>query len=303
MDFVVVDDIVRTPVERFANLAVFPFDPVFRDWRGMRLAHIDVGQGPVVVLLHGEPTWSYLWRKVIPPLAAAVFRCIAPDLPGFGRSDKPLDPAWYSYDNHTASVGSLLDDLDLSDVTLVMHDWGGPIGLRLATIDQRDRISRVVLMDTGVFTGEQTMSDEWLRFRAFVAAHPDVPIRPLIRGGCKHPPASAVLDAYDAPFPTAASKAGVRRFPELIPLAADAPGAATGREVLRGLLRDHRPALILWADADPVLPLEPFGRQMQRVLPMADQLRVIADAGHYLQEDQGELVGRTITDWLAGVRR
>jgi len=281
----------------------FPFDPVFRDWRGMRLAPIDVGQGPVVVLLHGEPTWSYLWRNVIPPLVAGGFRCVAPDLPGFGRSDKPLDAAWYSYDNHTAAVASLLDDLDLSGVTLVMHDWGGPIGLRLATTERPDRVGRLVLMDTGIFTGEQTMGEEWLRFRAFVAAHPDLPIRPLIRGGCKHPPAPEVLDAYEAPFPTAASKAGARRFPELIPLTRDAPGAATGREVLQRLLRDRRPALILWADADPVLPLESFGRQMQRVLAMADELRVIGDAGHYLPEDQGELVGRTIADWLAGVPR
>ena len=279
----------------------FPFDPVFRDWQGMRLAHVDVGEGPVVLLLHGEPTWSYLWRKVIPPLLEAGFRCVAPDLPGFGRSDKPLDPAWYSFDNHTASIASLLDDLDLSDVTLVMHDWGGPIGLRLATIERPDRVSRLVLMDTGIFTGEQTMSEEWLRFRAFVAAHPDVPIPPLIRGGSKKPLAPEVLAAYEAPFPTEASKAGVRRFPELIPLTPDGPGAATGREVLQRLIRDRRPALLLWADADPVLPLEPFGRQMQRVLAMADELTVIRDAGHYLQEDQGDLVGRTIAAWLAGV--
>ena len=298
-----VEEIARTPAERFLNLSDFGFDPVFRDWRGMRLAHVDVGQGPIVLLLHGEPTWSYLWRKVIPPLVEAGFRCIAPDLPGFGQSDKPLDPAWYSYDNHTAAVASLLDDLDLYDVTLVMHDWGGPIGLRLAAIERPDRVSRLVVMDTGVFTGEQTMSDEWLRFRAFVAAHPDVPIRPLIRGGCKHPLAPEVLAAYDAPFPTAASKAGARRFPELIPLTPDAPGAATGRAVLQRLLHDHRPAQILWADADPVLPLEPYARQMQRVLPMADELNVIGDAGHYLQEDQGALVGRTIAAWLAGVRR
>jgi haloalkane dehalogenase len=264
----------------------------------MRLAHIDVGQGPIVLLLHGEPTWSYLWRSVIPPLVAAGFRCIAPDLPGFGRSDKPVEPAWYSYDTHTASLVSVFDDLDLRDVTLVMHDWGGPIGLRVAMTERPERVSRLVVMDTGVFTGEQRMSDEWLRFRAFVAARPDVPIGRLIRGGCKTPPTVEVLAAYEAPFPDEASKTGARRFPELIPLDPEAPGAVEGRVVVRLLVRDQRPALVLWADADRVLPLESAGRQFQRLFQTADDLTVIHDAGHFLQEDQGDHVGRVIADWL-----
>lgn len=269
----------------------------------MRLSHVDVGRGPVVLLLHGEPTWSYLWRKVIPPLLQAGFRCIAPDLPGFGRSDKPLDPAWYSYDAHTAAVGSLLDHLDLHDVTLVMHDWGGPIGLRVATTEHATRVSRLVVMDTGVFNGEQRMSDEWLRFRAFVRTHPDLPIQPLIRGGCKKHPPAEVLASYEAPFPNAASKAGARRFPELVPLTRDAPGAAEGGLVIERLRSDDRPALVVWAGADSVLPLEPVGRQFQRLFRTADDLTVIRDAGHYLQEDQGEQVGRVIADWLVRQRR
>ena len=269
----------------------------------MRLAHVDVGHGPIALLLHGEPTWSYLWRKVIPPLVNAGFRCIAPDLPGFGRSDKPLEPAWYSYDNHTAALVSLFDDLDLLDVTLVMHDWGGPIGLRVAMTERAERVSRLVVMDTGVFTGEQRMTDEWLRFRAFVAARPDVPIGPLIRGGCKTPPTVEVLAAYEAPFPDEASKAGPRRFPELIPLNPQAPGASEGLAVMRRLVRDQRPALVLWADRDVVLPLESFGRPFQRLFRTADDLTLIQDAGHYLQEDQGDQVGRVIADWLTRQRR
>ncbi len=269
----------------------------------MRLAHIDVGQGPIVLLLHGEPTWSYLWRKVIPPLVGAGFRCIAPDLAGFGRSDKPVEPAWYSYDNHTAALVSLFDDLDLRDVTLVMHDWGGPIGLRVAMIERPERVSRLVVMDTGVFTGEQQMSDEWLRFRAFVTARPDVPIWPLIRGGCKTPPPADVRAAYEAPFPNEASKTGARRFPELIPLDPEAPGAAEGRVVMQRLVRDQRPALVLWADADVVLPLESVGRSFQRLFRTADDLTVIRDAGHFLQEDQGDQVGRVIADWLTRQQR
>jgi haloalkane dehalogenase len=269
----------------------------------MQLAHIDVGQGPIVLLLHGEPTWSYLWRKVIPPIVDAGFRCIAPDLAGFGRSDKPVDPAWYSYANHTAAVVSLIDDLDLDGVTLVMHDWGGPIGLRVAMNERPERVDRLVVMDTGVFTGEQQMSDEWLRFRAFVAARPDVPIRPLIRGGCKTPPSADVLAAYEAPFPNEASKTGARRFPELIPLDPEAPGASEGRVVMQRLVRDQRPALVLWADADAVLPLESVGRPFQRLFRTADDLTVIRDAGHFLQEDQGDQVGRVIGDWLARPQR
>lgn len=265
----------------------------------MRLAHIDEGEGPPVVMLHGEPTWSFLYRKVMPPLLEAGYRCIVPDLPGFGRSDKPKDESWYSYDNHTTSIVSLFEDLDLRDVTLVMQDWGGPIGLRLATLELPERVSRLVVMDTGVFTGHQRMGDEWLRFRDFVARVPDTPVQRLIRGACKTPPPPEVLAAYEAPFPNIESKAGVRAFPELIPLTPDAPGAETGQAVYQALTKETRPALLLWADSDPVLPLDPAGYGMQRILPTVEELTVVEDAGHFLQEDQGEQIGGIIAGWLA----
>ncbi len=292
-------NVYRTPDERFGSLPGFTYEPVYREWRGMRLAHIDEGEGPPVVMLHGEPTWSFLYRKVMPPLLEAGYRCIVPDLPGFGRSDKPKDESWYSYDNHTTSIVSLFEDLDLRDVTLVMQDWGGPIGLRLATLELPERVSRLVVMDTGVFTGHQRMGDEWLRFRDFVARVPDTPVQRLIRGACKTPPPPEVLAAYEAPFPNIESKAGVRAFPELIPLTPDAPGAETGQAVYQALTKETRPALLLWADSDPVLPLDPAGYGMQRILPTVEELTVVEDAGHFLQEDQGEQIGGIIAGWLA----
>jgi haloalkane dehalogenase len=291
-------DVLRTPEERFADVPDFPWEPRFRDWEGLRLAHLDEGDGPPVVLLHGEPTWSFLWRKVVPPLLEAGYRCIAPDLPGFGRSDKPVDDAWYSYDRHTDAVASLLDELDLRDATLVMQDWGGPIGLRVATLERPERVARLVAMDTGVFTGHQQMSDGWHRFAAFVARNRDLPIGRLIVGACRTPPPDEVVAAYEAPFPDERSKAGPRTFPPMIPLTPDAPGAAEGQAVAVAMLRDRRPALLMWADSDPALPLDPVGRQVQALFPTADELTVIEEAGHFLQEDQGEQIGALIADWL-----
>ena len=292
-------DIFRTPDDRFENLPGFPYEPHYRNWHGMRLAHIDEGEGPPVVMLHGEPTWSYLYRKVMPPLMDAGYRCIAPDLPGFGRSDKPIDEAWYSYEVHTAAVVSLFEDLDLRDVTLMVQDWGGPIGLRLATLEIPERVSRLVVMDTGVFTGYQRMSDEWLRFRDFVARVPDTPVKRLIRSACHTPPPPEVLAAYEAPFPNVESKAGVRTFPQLIPLTPEAPGAEAGQAVYEALKQETRPTLLLWADSDPVLPLDPAGYGMQRLLPTVEDLTVVEDAGHFLQEDQGERIGTLVAEWLA----
>lgn len=292
-------NVYRTPEESFDGLPEFPYEPHYREWRGMRLAHIDEGEGPPIVMLHGEPTWSFLYRKVMGPLLDAGYRCIAPDLPGFGRSDKPADESWYSYDGHTAAIAALFEELDLQDVTLVMQDWGGPIGFRVATTELPDRVSRLVVMDTGVFTGEQQMSDEWLRFRDFVARVRDTPVKRLIRGACHTPPSPEVLAAYEAPFPNIESKAGARVFPQLIPLEPDAPGAAEGRAVAEALARDTRPTLLLWADSDPVLPLETAGYGMQRLLS-AEGLTVIEDAGHFLQEDRGEHIGELTVDWLAG---
>ena len=187
-----------------------------------------------MVFFHGEPTWSFLWRKVIPPVSDAGFRCLAPDLAGFGRSDKPTDFDFYSYDRHTELAGTLLEDLDLREATVVVHDWGGPIGLRLA-VEHPERISRLVIMDTGLFTGHQKMTDAWIAFRDFVKRTEDLPVGMLVRGACKTDPGDEVIAAYEAPYPNAASKAGARAFPLMLPTTPEAPGAEAGQRVLDSL--------------------------------------------------------------------
>ncbi len=188
--------------EALEGLPDFPFAAHYRDVDGLRLAHLDEGDGAPVIFLHGEPTWSFLWRKVIPPVRDAGFRCVAPDLAGFGRSDKPTDIAFYTYDRHVELAGTLLEDLDLRGATIVVHDWGGPIGLRLA-VEQAERIERIVILDTGLFTGHQKMSDAWIAFRDFVERTEDLPVGMLVRGACKSDPGDEVIAAYDAPYPDA----------------------------------------------------------------------------------------------------
>jgi haloalkane dehalogenase len=286
---------VRTPDEVLEGLPEFPFAAHYREVDGLRLAHVDEGEGAPVVFLHGEPTWSYLWRKVLPAVRDAGFRCLAPDLVGFGRSDKPSDIGFYSYDRHVELAGTLLEDLDLRGATMVVHDWGGPIGLRLA-VEQPERVDRLVILDTGLFTGRQRMTDAWLAFHDFVARTEDLPVGFLVRGACKTDPGDAVIAAYDAPYPNVASKAGARAFPLMLPQRPDDPGAAAGQRVLEALREDRRPTLMLWGDSDPVLPLsvaEHFAESIGRPPP-----RPIENASHFLQEDQGPLIGSLIADWL-----
>jgi haloalkane dehalogenase len=286
---------VRTPDDALRGLPGYPFEQRYREVDGLRLAHIDEGEGAPVIFMHGEPTWSYLWRKVIPPVRDAGFRCVAPDLAGFGGSDKPTDIGWYSYDRHTELAASLLEDLDLRGATIVVHDCGGPIGLRLA-VEHPDRIERIVILDTGLFTGHQRMTDAWTAFREFVERTEDLPIGFLVRGACKHDPGDEVIAAYDAPYPDAASKAGARAFPLLIPRAPDERGAAAGQRVQDALREDKRPKLVLWADSDPILPPnvgERFAEAVGAPVP-----RPIEDASHFLQEDKGPEIGAQIADWL-----
>jgi haloalkane dehalogenase len=290
-----VPDAVRTPDELLQGLPEFPFESSYRTIDGLRLAHIDVGDGPPVVFFHGEPTWSFLWRKVIPPVLEAGFRCIAPDLPGFGRSDKPVDLDWYSYDRHVEMTAPLLEELDIRDATFVVHDWGGPVGLRLA-VDHPERVARLVVLDTGLFTGRQKMTDAWMAFRNFVERTDDLPVGFLVRGACKKDPGDEVIAAYEAPFVNPESKAGARAFPLMLPTDPSMPGAAAGERVLEALKGDARPKLVLWADSDPVIPLETGHRFAAALGTEVDH--VIADASHFLQEDAGAEIGGLIADWL-----
>ena len=288
---------MRTDEQALEGLPDFPFESTYRQVDGLRLAHLDVGEGAPVIFFHGEPTWSFLWRKVIPPVRDAGFRCVAPDLAGFGRSDKPTDFDFYSYDRHAELAATLLEDLDLRDATAVVHDWGGPIGLRLA-VEHPERISRLVIMDTGLFTGHQKMTDAWLAFRNFVERTEDLPVGMLVRGACKTDPGDEVIAAYEKPYPNPASKAGARAFPLMLPTTPDAPGAEAGQRVLDSLRDDRRPTLMLWADSDPIIPPatgERFAEAIGR-----DRPRAIENASHFLQEDQGPLIGGLIAEWLTG---
>ncbi len=287
---------VRTPDERFEGLPDFPFQPHYREVDGLRLAHLDEGDGPPVIMLHGEPTWSFLWRHVLPPVRDAGHRVLCPDLVGFGRSDKPVDRDWFSYDRHTALAATLLEDLDLRDATLVVHDWGGPIGLRLA-VEHPDRIARIVITDTGVSRGDRRMPEAWQTFRAFVDRVEDLPIGPIVQGGTVSHLPDAVIAAYEAPFHDLGSKAAARAVPGLVAETPDHPAAAAGARVLEALAADSRPTLVLWGAQDPVLPLE-LGRAFARAIG-APEPEPIPGAGHFLQEDAGAAIGARIADWLA----
>jgi haloalkane dehalogenase len=289
------EGVFRTPEERLQGLPDFPFESRYEEVDGLRLAYLDEGEGQPLVFFHGEPTWSFLWRKVIPPVRDAGYRCIAPDYAGFGRSDKPLDLDWYTYDRHVELMAALLERLELRDATVVVHDWGGPIGLRLA-VEHPEWFTRLVIMDTGPFTGHQRMSEAWLAFRDFVRKEADVPVGFLVRGGCKNDPGEEVIAAYEAPYMGGETKAGTRAFPLILPTDPEMPGAAEGKAVADALREDERPALVLWADSDPVLPFS-VGERVSSQLGFPPP-RPVADAGHFLQEDAGPSIGATIADWL-----
>jgi haloalkane dehalogenase len=296
-------DILRTPPENFDGLPGFPYEPHFHLWDGLWLAHIDEGDGPAILMLHGQPTWSYLFRKLIPPLVVAGYRCIAFDYPGFGRSDKPDDVDWYAFDRHVAATASLIEDLDLHDVTMLGHDWGGPIGLRVATGSLAERIERFVMMDTTILTG-QDLGEAWHVFRDLVATREDLPVGRIVRMGCREHLSREVVHAYDAPFPDASYKAGVRAFPRLIPLSEEDPTAIAGHETIAALSDDARPVLLLWGEKDPIFPFEVFAHPLHSVFRGADGPLVVENTGAFMFEDQGGRIASLLTAWLEeqGVR-
>ena len=287
----------RTPDERFVGLPDFAFEPRYLEVDGLRLAYLDEGEGDPVVFFHGEPTWSYLWRKVIPPVREAGYRCIAPDYAGFGRSDKPTEIAWYSYDRHVELMAALVEALDVRGATGVVHDWGGPIGLRLA-VEHPDRFARLVVLDTGLFTGEQRMTEAWQRFRDFVERTEDLPVSLLVRNAVARGMSDDVAAAYDAPFPTPDSKVGARAFPLILPTSPEMPGGTAGSRTLEALRSDERPKLVLWADSDFIIPFE-VGERFAAAIN-APPPRKVERASHFLQEDAGEEIGEAIAAWLGG---
>jgi haloalkane dehalogenase len=285
----------RTPDERFAGLPGFVFAPHYLEQDGLRMHYLDEGEGDPVLCLHGEPTWSFLYRKMVPGLTAAA-RVIAPDYFGFGRSDKPEDAGWYTFDRHCASIRRLVEQLDLRRVTVVVQDWGGPIGLRLA-VEQPERVARLVILNTGL-GGGRPPSEAWLRFRDVVrAAGGDFQAGRLIRTAAVRGLADAVVAAYDAPFPTAESKAGVLAFPEQVPIKPEHPNTAPLMAIREALASWEKPTLVLFGDSDPIFRPE-VADAIARWIPGALPAELVANAGHFVQEDAGEEVAARIVEFL-----
>ena len=291
-------DIYRTPDERFRDLPGYPFEPHYLDWQGLRMHYLDEGEGAEpILLLHGEPDWSYLYRKMVPVLAGR-FRVVAPDYLGFGRSDKPTAVDWYTFDRHVESVEHLVRQLDLERTTVVVQDWGGPIGLRVA-VEMKDRFARLVVLNTGLFGGDDWPTEGFLRWRGFAErVGVEMEVGRVMQASVKKPLDEATLAAYEAPWPSRESKAGVAAFPLLVPLGAEDANAPALRKVAEALRGWDVPALVCWSDGDPVFTLA-HGQAMADNLPGAHgRMAVVRGAGHMLQEDAGEEIAERIVEWV-----
>jgi haloalkane dehalogenase len=292
-------EVYRTPDERFSDLPDYEFEAHYADVDGLRLHYLDEGEGDPIVCFHGEPTWSFLYRKMIPPLAAGGHRVIAPDYAGFGRSDKPTDRSWYTYDRHVDLMTALLEQLDIEDATVVVQDWGGPIGLRWAT-ENPERARRLVIMNTGLFTGQ--VNEAFMAWRNFAERNPDLPIGFVIQGATATDVPQEVIDAYEAPWPTAESKAGAAQFPLIVPIEETAPGAAEMGAARERLQEWEQPALVCFSDSDPIFTPK-AGQRFVDLIPGARDLVVIEGAAHFLQEDKGEQIAGEINSFLEDARR
>lgn len=291
-------DVFRTPEDRFAGLPGYDFAPNYfepaGDLAGIRMHYLDEGDGEPILLLHGEPTWSFLYRKMIPALAPR-FRVIAPDYIGFGRSDKPTDRDWYTYERHVDSIVQLFEHLDLRDITVVVQDWGGPIGLRCA-VEHEDRFGRLVILNTGIMRpGPNWPSDAFMQWRNYAERHPDLDVAFIIQASTVTDLSQEVLDAYAAPWPDSASKAGVAAFPLLVPLSEADPGAAEMVRTGDALREWSKPALVAFSDSDPIFP-QAAGERLASRIPGA-KFVPITGAAHFLQEDKGEEIADVILEF------
>ena len=296
-------NVQRTADARFSDVPDFPWSPRYTTVAGLRMAHVEDGPATAdpVLMLHGEPTWSFLYRKMIAPVAAAGYRAIAPDLVGFGRSDKPTDRGAYTYAGHVEWMTTWLDAMGLNRITLVGQDWGSLIGLRLVAA-MPDRFARVVLANGGLPDGRGTPPLALKAWIAFAKHSPVFPIGKIVRGGCTKGLTRAEVAAYDAPFPDNASKAGARAFPALVPVTLDAPGAADNRLAWDALRQFTKPFLCAYSSGDPIT--RGADRRFREQVPGArDQPHVtIRGAGHFLQEDAGPELARVVIDFMQGTR-
>jgi haloalkane dehalogenase len=292
-------DVLRTPDERFAEISGL-FAPHYLEIEsGLRMHFVDEGprDAPAVLMLHGEPSWSFLYRKVIASVVRAGLRAVAPDLVGFGRSDKPAHREDYTYQRHVDWMTAFLERTDLKEVTLLCQDWGGLIGLRLVA-ERGERFARVVAANTFLPTGDRKPSDAFFVWRQFSQDVPEFPTSGIVLSGCARPLATDVLAAYDAPFPDESYKAGARQFPMLVPATPDDPAAEPNRRAWESLDRWEKPFLTLFGDKDPVT--RGAEKVLQARIPGAkgQPHAVLVDAGHFLQEDVGEELAQRTIDFI-----
>lgn len=296
-------EILRTPDERFADLEDFPFAPRYTDVDGLRVHHVEEGPegGRPVLLLHGEPTWSYLYRKMIPPLAAAGLRAVAPDLVGFGRSDKPAALADYSYAQHVAWLARWLEIRDLSGLTLVCQDWGSLLGLRLVA-EHPDRFAAVVVANGFLPTGDTAVPAAFKLWQLFSRWSPWFPVGRIVQAGCASPLTARARAGYEAPFPGARFKAGARAFPRLVPTSPDDPATEANRAAWKVLESWEKPFLTAFGSRDPIF--RGADQVLQKKIPGAagQPHTTIRGAGHFIQEDRGEELAEVIIRLLADSR-
>jgi haloalkane dehalogenase len=296
---------LRTPDERFQNLPGYPFEPHYvdvpdGDGGSLRMHYVDEGprEGKIVLLLHGEPSWSYLYRKMIPGIVAAGHRVIAPDLIGFGRSDKPSEQSDYTFQRHIDWLTSFVKQLDLRDITYFGQDWGAVLGLRVAA-ENEDRYARIVIGNGGLPTGDRPANDAFMRWQKFSQTSPHFPIGQLIQGATVTTLTDDVVAAYDAPFPDDSYKAGARIFPTLVPTTPDDPAAPANRKAWEVLQKWEKPFLTCFSDSDPVT--KGGERALQSLIPGTNgQPHVMIEGGgHFLQEDKGAELGALVVDFIA----
>lgn len=292
-------NVLRTPEACFEGLPGFPFKPRYTEVDGLRIHHVDEGPAdvPVVLLMHGEPTWSYLYRKMIPVFAGAGYRAVAPDLVGFGRSDKPSHKSDYTYQRHVDWMTDWLEQLDLRNITLVGQDWGSLIGLRVA-VENESRFERIVMANGALPTGDETLPRVFRIWRAFSQYSPWFPVGRIVQAGCRQPVSRSVRAAFDAPFPSRGYKAGARAFPALVPASPADPASDANRAAWEKLRRWEKPFLCAYATGDPITRAT-YDVFRERVPGARGQPHsLVRGAGHFIQEDRGEELARRIVDWL-----
>ncbi|TGK20521.1 haloalkane dehalogenase [Leptospira stimsonii] len=294
-------EILRTPDSAFDNLPGYKFQPNYYQIQNLRMHYVDEGKkdaSETILLLHGEPSWSFLYRKMIPPLAAAGYRVIAPDLIGFGKSDKPSDPEFYSYQRHMDWLKEFFLGLDLKNVTLFCQDWGGLLGLRLVA-ENPDRFSRVVAANTFLPTGDIPPKEDFLKWRHFSQNVKRLSIGSIVKNGCVSDLSKEIVAGYDAPYPEEKYKAGARKFPALVPITPDDPASEANRKAWEILKVWKKPFLLTFSDSDPITKgADVFFRRL--VPGTKGQKHVtITKAGHFLQEDKGEELAEAIKKFIS----